>query len=86
MRTIIDLPEDQLSALAEVCRIGGISRAEAIRRAVDLYLKDAERLAEEQAEKARAFKAAFGSWKHRGVDTDTYLAEIRAEWDTEDRE
>jgi len=38
MRTIIDLPEDQLEGLAAVCEREKASRAEVIRRAVALYL------------------------------------------------
>jgi hypothetical protein len=76
MRTIVDLPEEQLDALAEICAREGISRAEAIRRAVKAFL--AERQLRRQ-ERKDALDATFGMWKDRGVDTDTYLAKIRAE-------
>jgi len=33
MRTIIDLPDDQVKALAELCKSQSISRAEAVRKA-----------------------------------------------------
>jgi polyphosphate kinase len=39
VRTIIELPEDQLGALDGICRRESISRAEAIRRAVDLLVR-----------------------------------------------
>jgi len=35
MRTIIELPDAQLESLSRLCRREKISRAEAIRRAVD---------------------------------------------------
>jgi metal-responsive CopG/Arc/MetJ family transcriptional regulator len=34
MRTIVDIPEEQLQRLSELCRQEGLSRAEAIRRAL----------------------------------------------------
>ncbi|MBA4179720.1 MAG: hypothetical protein C0506_03950 [Anaerolinea sp.] len=41
-------------------------------------------IAEQRADRAEAIlKRTFGAWKHHGVDTDTYLAELRAEWDRE---
>ncbi len=74
MRTIIDLPPDQIERLANFCAREHISRAEAVRRAVAALLDD---------EKERAFKAAFGAWKHLGIDGLEYQRQIRAEWDRE---
>ncbi len=76
MRTIIDLTDEQLRGLAELCRKEHISRAEAIRRAIAACLAR-----DEGKERERVLAETFGAWKHLGVDTDTYLAEIRAEWD-----
>lgn len=36
-RTIIDLPEDQLREIDALCKLLGISRAEAVRRALRDY-------------------------------------------------
>jgi metal-responsive CopG/Arc/MetJ family transcriptional regulator len=36
-RTIIDIPEDQLREIDALCRLLGISRAEAVRRALRDY-------------------------------------------------
>jgi metal-responsive CopG/Arc/MetJ family transcriptional regulator len=80
MRTIIDLPDDQIQALAELCARENISRAEAIRRAVSNYVCADQ---QDQSEFQRVLKATFGMWKDRGIDTDTYLAELRKEWDRE---
>jgi metal-responsive CopG/Arc/MetJ family transcriptional regulator len=80
MRTIIDLPEEQVEALRQYCERMHVSRAEAVRRAIDGLVNSEE---ERRARRAQAIKASFGIWKDRGVDTDTYLAELRAEWDRE---
>lgn len=39
-RTIVDLPSSQLKDLDSRCRSMGISRAEAVRRAVEAFLRD----------------------------------------------
>lgn len=76
MRTIVDPPDQQLRGLAEYCAREKVSRAEAIRRAVDQLLSESE-----QERRRRIMREAFGAWKHLGIDTDTYLADIRSEWD-----
>lgn len=78
MRTIIDLRDDQLAGLSELCRREGISRAEAVRRGVELLL--AQRATKEQ-EFERAMSAAFGIWKDRGIDSVEYQRQLRAEWE-----
>ena len=70
----MDLPEEQLVALGRICAREGISRAEAIRRAVGLY----------QARELEAGEdggAAFGLWKQRDRDALAYEAGLRSEWD-----
>ena len=37
-RTIVDIPEAQLAEIDRFCRTLGISRAEAVRRALEAYL------------------------------------------------
>ena len=73
MRTIIDLHDDQVQALDAVCRREGISRAEAIRRAVTLYNR--QQIAD--------VRPAFGLWRGRRGVTDgvTYQRRARREWD-----
>ena len=72
MRTIIDLPPAQLDALDAWCRREGISRAEAIRRAVAATVG-------QQTTAARA--AAFGLWRgRRRPDGLAYQRRIRREW------
>lgn len=70
MRTIIDLPEEQVRALAEVCRKRKISRAEAVRQAVGAML-DRERITGREA--------AFGAWA-KGKDSREIVAKLRSEW------
>jgi len=72
MRTIIELPGPQLDALDAWCRRDGISRAEAIRRAVAAAVG-------QQATAARS--AAFGLWRGRPrPDGLAYQRQIRREW------
>jgi hypothetical protein len=78
MRTIIELPEAQVRALAAYCARAKVSRAEAIRRAVNELLAKSE---QDRAEDEAAFKAAFGMWKNRGIDGVDYQRQLRAEWD-----
>lgn len=80
MRTIVDLPEDQIERLRDYCQREHVSRAEAVRRGVEALLVDREK---KRVELKAALDATFGMWKHRGIDTDTYLRELRAEWDRE---
>lgn len=59
MRTIIELPGEQLEALDALCRRDRISRAEAIRRAVALLV---------QSHGGVASGTAFGIWRDRAED------------------
>ncbi len=71
MRTIIDLPEQQIAALGAFCERERISRAEAIRRAVEAWL--ASRVPAER-------DSAFGAWD-QGEDSRKLVDDLRAEWD-----
>ena len=72
MRTIVDLPENQLEALSAVCDKEKISRAEAIRRALAKYL---------HAAKPDDRASAFGLWKGRKLNAFKYEDKLRAEWE-----
>lgn len=52
-RTIIDLPDSLLSEVDSLCRLLGVSRAEAVRRALRDYLQH----------NARVKTDGFGLWK-----------------------
>jgi len=71
MRTIIELPREQIEALDDECRREGISRAEAVRRAVAEHLR---RYSESAA------RGAFGVWRGRRVDGLKYQETLRREW------
>ena len=71
MRTIIDLPDKQVAALGEFCAQAKISRAEAIRRAVESMLAS-------QGQTNR--EAAFGAWAPRG-DSRAQVDALRGEWE-----
>lgn len=73
MRTIIELPEEQLRALDAWRHVRGISRAEAVRRAVANLLED-------EAHARASVDAAFGLWSDRGLDGLVEQERLRAEW------
>lgn len=72
MRTIIELPDAQLEALEVICAREGISRAEAIRRAVADHLARQRSAGESEA---------FGLWRRRPTDGLRYQEHVRREWD-----
>ena len=71
MRTIIELPEEQVRRLAELCHREGLSRAEAVRRAVAAYL---------EARQAPPDDDLFGIWRDSQVDGLEYEEQLRREW------
>lgn len=71
MRTIVDLPDDQVTALDKICQQKKISRAEAVRRAVSSLL---------DAEKQTWREAAFGAWSNRG-NARSQVEALRDEWE-----
>jgi len=71
MRTIIDLPADQLDALDGICRREQISRAEAIRRAVTLLIRQGG---------TPETGVAFGLWRDRAEDGLRSQERLRREW------
>ena len=76
MRTIIELPDAQIEALALFCRREGVSRAEAIRRAVDKLVSGSE-----MAEAQQNMEAGFGLWRGRRTDGRSYVEALRDEWE-----
>jgi metal-responsive CopG/Arc/MetJ family transcriptional regulator len=70
MRTIVDLPDHQVAALAELCEREHISRAEAVRRALDVMLAEKQTVTRD---------AAFGAWAPRG-DSRATVETLREEW------
>lgn len=71
MRTLVDLPDSQVQALADLCKRERLSRAAIIRDAVAEYL---ERHA------VKPVDAAFGLWGAEAPDGLAYQEQVRAEW------
>jgi len=71
MRTIVDLRPDQIKRLGQLCEQTKISRAEAVRRGVDLVI-------EQEGKPAR--ESAFGLWKHKRFNARQRVERLRAEW------
>lgn len=67
----MELPDEQLEALGDICSQEKASRAEIIRRAVGSYILG------KQAGKGRS---AFGLWKKKKVDALKYESRLRADW------
>lgn len=77
MRTIVDLTETQLARLARVAEKEGISRAEAVRRAVDVaYARD-----EPEKAVSDVRRPALGLWKGRRINSVAHVAALRKEWE-----
>ena len=70
VRTIVDLPEEQIRKLTLLCRRERISRAEAIRRAVARYLR---------ASSPSDLGSFFGASGSRGKIS-RQVAALRGEW------
>ena len=75
VRSIVDLSEDQLEGLDEFCRREGISRAEAVRRAVTQFLP--------KRKAGWRNHPAVGLWKGRKsrIDSVECVRRIRKEWE-----
>ncbi|MCB1556193.1 MAG: CopG family transcriptional regulator [Alphaproteobacteria bacterium] len=83
MRTIVDIPRDDIKSLDAIAAQGGLSRAEVVRRAVSLYLE------EERAEAKNKLDQYFGLFRNDptvfdGLDGLAYQEKMRAEWNERD--
>lgn len=66
----MDLPQSQVTALDTLCKEKKISRAEAVRRAVDSMLSE---------QQLNSREASFGAWDHR-PDSRVFVDGLREEW------
>jgi metal-responsive CopG/Arc/MetJ family transcriptional regulator len=73
MRTLIDIPDDQIAELAKIAKEEKVSRAALVRRAI------ADLLAARKAKKPNGIDAAFGLWGP-GEDGLAYQERLRSEW------
>jgi hypothetical protein len=71
MRTLVDIPEEDIGLLTKLSKASAVSRAELVRRAISEYLE-----AHRRAEKTEA----FGLWAGRGEDGLVFQERMRGEW------
>jgi predicted transcriptional regulator len=71
MRTLVDIPDDQVSALTELGERRKLPRAVLIREAIGEYLARRSRAREQDA---------FGLWGADAMDGLAYQRKSRAEW------
>ena len=74
MRTLVDIPDDQIAELAKIADAEKVSRAALVRRAIT------DLLAAHRAKKNDAFEAAFGSWADMEEDGLAFQERLRSEW------
>lgn len=73
MRTIVDIPDEQVSLLKVMGERDHLSRAELIRRAIAEYIRKQVTTSEDDH--------GFGLWKKRGEDGLAMQQRLREEWD-----
>jgi len=71
MRTLIDIPEEDLVLLNQVAKKLSVSRAELVRQAVAISLAP---------HRQKMNHAAFGAWSGFAEDGLAYQERMRAEW------
>lgn len=70
MRTLIDIPDDELQRLDAIGENEQRSRASVVREAIAEYLVNHE----------ASDESAFGLWGKRAVDGLAYQKKVRSEW------
>ncbi len=71
MRTLIDLPDSQIQALAALCERVRQPRAAIIREAVAEFL---------ERHTLKSMDSAYGLWSAEGPDGLAYQEKVRTEW------
>ncbi|MCE7871582.1 ribbon-helix-helix protein, CopG family [bacterium CPR1] len=74
-RTQIYLPQEAYESLVELSQRQGITLAESIRRAVQIYLRQTHADALSQA-----LETSFGAWGGRSEATEDLVKNMRQEW------
>jgi hypothetical protein len=75
MRTLVDIPDEQIDDLALICEAKKVSRAEVIRQAISFYIGTNKLMPTD----------AFGLWKAKQPDSIVldglaYQEQARSEW------
>ena len=71
MRTLVDIPEDDIEMLNELSAARRVSRSELVRSAITLYLR---------TNGSDLTDNAFGLWAARKEDGLAYQKRLRSEW------
>ncbi len=71
MRTLVDIPEDDLKLLKELSAKEGVSQAELVRRAIEVSLAP---------HRAKKLLDGFGLWAGKAEDGLAYQERMRNEW------
>jgi len=74
MRTLVDIPDDQIAELTQLAEREKVSRAALVRKAISDLLES------NRETKGDAIKAAFGLWADRDEDGLAYQERLRSEW------
>lgn len=83
MRTIVDLPDDDVKILDSIGKRDDVSRAELVRRAVAQYLESEKQRSDEAIDKYFGFLKDVPE-SFDGLDGLEYQRKIRSEWDDRD--
>ena len=74
MRTIIDIPEEQIKILDALRQKQQMSRAAIIRQAIKDYL-------DSHSKDRQAYHQAFGLWSGKQINSVEYQQKLREEWE-----
>lgn len=74
-RTQIYLPQDAYESLIELSQRQGVTLAESIRRAVQVYLRQTE-----ASGLSEALESSFGAWSDRSEASEKIVKQMRQEW------
>lgn len=74
MRTIIDIPDEDVKILNQLSKKKKTSRAEIIRQALTNYITEYSKL-------RKSYSKAFGIWKGKKINSINYQKQLRSEWE-----
>lgn len=69
-RTIVDIPDEQLREVGRLCRALKISRAEAVRQGVAVFLEQNQAVQED----------GFGLWGGSAIEARKLIESLRSRW------